>query len=219
MASRWRWRVMLAVGLALLGGSVLWHRSQRRWPQPVRRRVASGPSGIIIHHSDTPGIVEGQYVGAALIDRSHQRRGFAIRYRGKCYHIGYHYVIREDGVIEAGRPECCPGAHAKRHNDYLGICLVGDFSSAHNPHFWTPSRPTAAQLRSLVGLCERLMVKYHIPPERVIRHCDVGDTACPGDRFPYAWLQRQLGAGSRPLSVAQGSTAETQRPQRPKQPG
>jgi len=183
---------MLAVGLALLGGSVLRHRSHRRWPQPVRRSVASGPTGIIIHHSDTPGMVEGQYVGAALIDRSHRRRGFAVRYHGKVYHIGYHYVIREDGAIEAGRPECCPGAHAKRHNGYLGICLVGDFSSAHNPHFWTPSRPTEAQLRSLVWLCERLMVKYHISPDHVIRHCDVGDTECPGDRFPYAWLRCQL---------------------------
>jgi N-acetylmuramoyl-L-alanine amidase-like protein len=191
---------MLAVGLALIGGSGLRHRSHRRWPQPVRRRVASGPAGIIIHHSDTPGMVEGQYVGAALIDRSHRRRGFAVRYHGKVYHIGYHYVIREDGVIEAGRPECCPGAHAKRHNDYLGICLVGDFSSAHNPHCWAPSRPTEPQLRSLVWLCVRLMVKYHIRPERVIRHCDVGDTECPGDRFPYAWLQRQLGVTDQRLA-------------------
>jgi N-acetylmuramoyl-L-alanine amidase len=151
--------------------------------------------GIIIHHSDTPGMVHGQYVGAALIDRSHQRRGFAIRYRGKVYHIGYHYVIREDGVIEPGRPEHCLGAHATRHNDYLGICLVGDFSTAHNPHFWVPSRPTPPQLHALVWLCRRLMAKYQIPPDHVIRHCDVRDTVCPGDRFPYAWLQRQLTSG------------------------
>jgi hypothetical protein len=190
---------LLAVGLALLGGGMLWHRLHRRMPPaPIlwRRSAPSGPLGIIIHHSDTPGVVGGRYVGAALIDRSHRRRGFAVRYHGKVYHIGYHYVIREDGAIEAGRPECCPGAHAKRHNGYLGICLVGDFSSAHNSHFWTPSRPTEPQLRSLVWLCERLMVKYQIPPDRVIRHCDVGDTECPGDRFPYAWLQRQLGMAS-----------------------
>jgi N-acetylmuramoyl-L-alanine amidase len=210
MTRRRPWGVALGIGLALIGGGLIRHRLHRGRPYlPTWRRSApSGPVGIIIHHSDTPGVVHGQYVGAALIDRSHQRRGFAIRYRGKLYHIGYHYVIREDGVIQAGRPEHCLGAHATGHNDYLGICLVGDFSTAHNPHFWTPSEPTPPQLHALVWLCRRLMAKYQIPPDHVIRHCDVRDTACPGDRFPYAWLEQQLGARGAQF------TAEAQRTQR-----
>jgi hypothetical protein len=187
------------------------HRPHHRNPHPGlvwRRTAPSGPVGIIIHHSDTPGMIHGRYVGAALIDRSHQRRGFAIQYRGQLYHIGYHYVIREDGVIEAGRPEHCLGAHAKGHNGYLGICLVGDFSTRHNPHFWAPSRPTPPQLHSLVWLCRRLMTKYQIPPDHVIRHCDVRETDCPGDRFPYAWLQRQLAVGGDPQLAGAGETVK-----------
>jgi N-acetylmuramoyl-L-alanine amidase len=187
----------LFVCLALAGGGLLLRHPPRAPIPPPRRVQSHDPTGIVIHHSATPGIVHGQYVGAAFLDRGHQRRGFAVRYRGKLYHIGYHYVIREDGTIEPGRPEHCPGAHAKTRNDTLGICLVGNFSTAHNPHFWTPSQPTEAQLRSLVWLCGRLMAKYHIPPERVIRHRDVRDTDCPGDRFPFAWLQAQLASAGR----------------------
>jgi N-acetyl-anhydromuramyl-L-alanine amidase AmpD len=183
----------LLVGAALVGSRVLRHRLHLPGPRTVwRRLVTHDPTGIVIHHSDTPGIVHGHYVGAAFIDRTHQRRGFGIRYRGKVYHIGYHYVIREDGVIEPGRPEHCMGAHSKTHNDYLGICLVGDFSSRHNRYFWRPSRPTPAQLHSLVWLCERLMAKYDIPPDQVVRHSDVRETECPGDRFPFAWLQQEI---------------------------
>jgi hypothetical protein len=184
---------VLIVGAAMLGGRAIWHRARPGQPRlALRHPVSHDPAGIIIHHSDTPGVIHGQYVGAALIDRSHRRRGFRTVYRGKVYHIGYHYVIREDGVIEPGRPEHCPGAHSKHHNDYLGICVVGNFSPEHNPHRWTPSEPTDVQLDSLVWLCGRLMAKYHIPPDRVMRHCDVRETACPGDRFPFAWLQASL---------------------------
>lgn len=40
--------------------------------------------------------------------------------------IGYHYVVRTDGVVELGRPCNVPGAHVKGHNKYsIGVCYVG----------------------------------------------------------------------------------------------
>jgi N-acetyl-anhydromuramyl-L-alanine amidase AmpD len=144
----------------------------------------------VIHHSATPGYIHGVPVGAAQIDEMHRKRGFAVRYRGRLYHIGYHYVIRADGTIETGRPEHCIGAHCKVHayNSYLGICLVGDFSERANPHHYEPSVPTGEQLRSLVWLCCQLTEKYHIPTSHIIRHEDIRQTACPGENFPYHWL-------------------------------
>ena len=37
-----------------------------------------------------------------------------------------HYVILEDGTVEAGRPQYWKGSHARGHNDALGICLIGE---------------------------------------------------------------------------------------------
>jgi N-acetylmuramoyl-L-alanine amidase len=40
--------------------------------------------------------------------------------------IGYHKVIKRDGIIENGRPEYWVGAHVKgRNEDSLGVCLIG----------------------------------------------------------------------------------------------
>ena len=40
--------------------------------------------------------------------------------------IGYHKVIKRNGVIEHGRPEFWIGAHVYGHNkNSLGICLIG----------------------------------------------------------------------------------------------
>src|SRR5918994_572197 len=106
MAFRRRTLIGLLAGLTLAGAGLGGYRLYMGRPKPIARRVGPPPpAGIVIHHSATPGVVGGQYVGAALIDRSHKRRGYAVKYRGKVYHIGYHYVIREDGVIEPGRPE------------------------------------------------------------------------------------------------------------------
>ena len=70
---------------------------------------------IIIHCSDTR---EGQEITAADIDWWHRERGWS--------GIGYHYVVKLDGVIEYGRPVSKIGAHVKGHNSKsIGICYIG----------------------------------------------------------------------------------------------
>lgn len=40
--------------------------------------------------------------------------------------IGYHFIIRPDGVIEQGRPLEQMGAHCKDQNKFsIGTCLIG----------------------------------------------------------------------------------------------
>ena len=144
------------------------------------------PPGIVLHSSDSPAVVGGVSINAARLEKIHadDHPTWATVYQGKTYHIGYHYVILPNGTIEQGRPDRCPGAHARKHNDWIGICLIGAFSTKANPNWW-PSRPTSHQLASLLTLCHRLMSEYHIPPEQVKRHRDVNQTWCPGGRFPY----------------------------------
>ena len=79
---------------------------------------------IILHCSATR---EGQDIDAATIKRWHtEDRGWS--------DIGYHYVIKLDGCLEAGRPIHKTGAHVKGHNaDSIGICYIGGVDEDMNP--------------------------------------------------------------------------------------
>jgi len=91
------------------------------------------PTGIVIHHT---GVIPGEDTvprSERDIDKYHQARGFEILCFGRIYHVAYHFLIMPNGSVKAGRPERCEGAHALGYNSYLGISVVGDFSSEDNP--------------------------------------------------------------------------------------
>jgi N-acetyl-anhydromuramyl-L-alanine amidase AmpD len=188
------WRHVAAVlllGAALLCVllAIISYHTRGRWP---RRLLPYRPTGIILHHSATDQRVNGQLIDAQFIDRMHARRGFNVPAGGRNYHIGYHYIIRGDGVVEPGRPEWMWGSHTRGHNDQLGICLIGDFSSGDNPAGRKgPVRPTKAQLDSLNGLLRKLSTKYGFEAQDIHRHRDYANTACPGDRFPFEKVVRR----------------------------
>jgi lipid-binding SYLF domain-containing protein len=144
------------------------------------------PIGIIVHHSSTLTPAQPLPRGVSDVDQFHAQRGFDILCEGHRYHVAYHYLILTNGKVQAGRPERCEGAHSAGYNSYLGISVVGDFSSRDNPRGQRGNtRPTKQQMASLVTLSRQLMARYHIPLNRVLRHSDVARTDCPGDRFPF----------------------------------
>jgi N-acetylmuramoyl-L-alanine amidase len=151
------------------------------------------PTGIVLHHT---AVIPGQEKpprSERAVDRYHEERGFEILCSGRLYHVAYHYLIMANGAVRAGRPERCEGAHASGYNSYLGISIVGDFSSRDNPTGARgPEKPTRAQVSSLVRLCRRLRTRYKIPLQNIIRHSDISNTECPGDRFPYRAILDQL---------------------------
>jgi N-acetylmuramoyl-L-alanine amidase len=150
-------------------------------------------TGIVIHHT---AVIPGESAAPRSerdIDEYHRARGFEILCFGRVYHVAYHYLIMPDGRVKPGRPERCEGAHAKGYNSYLGISVVGDFSSEDNPTGKKgPTRPTAKQIASLIQLCRRLKDRYHIPLQHIVRHSDISSTKCPGDRFPFRSVLDQL---------------------------
>ncbi|MFN2492961.1 MAG: peptidoglycan recognition family protein, partial [Pyrinomonadaceae bacterium] len=152
------------------------------------------PAGIVVHHSAVPLDYVGGQINADSLDKLHALRGYGIFYWGRTYHIGYHYVILPDGTIQQGRPERCRGAHARGHNSYLGICLVGDFSQTNNASGHNgPETPTREQMRALVELIRQLQHRYHLSLNDTVRHRDVDPgTECPGDRFPFDQLQKEV---------------------------
>lgn len=150
------------------------------------------PSGIMIHHSAILPPDPSQ-PAADYLDQFHAARGFSITCGGRTYHVAYHYIILPSGEVQLGRPDRCEGAHTRGFNGYIGIVLVGDFSSKDNPKSEKgPNRPTSEQMARLVTLCRHLREQYHIPIQRILRHGDVGSTACPGDNFPFSQFLARL---------------------------
>lgn len=114
--------------------------------------------------------------------------------------LAYHFVIGNgtssgDGQIEIGNrwKRQINGGHV--HSDYLnsiaiGICLVGDYNR---------SKPTKAQLESLEELVRYLRKRVGKTDGKaaiVKPHREVNPprwaTDCPGDKFPYSWLEGEF---------------------------
>ena len=75
----------------------------------------------------------------------------SVHMRQGCVDVGYHYVIRRNGIIELGRPIHAIGNHSKNRNrDSIGICMIGGGDSKHRPK--SPDY-TISQMDSLAHLC------------------------------------------------------------------
>ena len=89
--------------------------------------------------------------------------------------IGYHYVVRKNGDIEAGRAIYKVGAHCKAqgmNKKSIGICLSG-----HHDHEFLKG----PQREALLDLLLELIFEYEIDPSQVQGHRETGaDKTCPG---------------------------------------
>ena len=95
--------------------------------------------------------------------------------------FGYHFYVRKDGSVYRGRAIEMVGAHCQGHNSYsVGICFEGDFET---------ETMSTAQLKAgqeLVAYIKRLY-----PQAEVKRHRDLGNTACPGKKFPFDEIRKE----------------------------
>jgi len=110
----------------------------------------------VIHHTDS------HDVGVEVIDQWHKERGWD--------GIGYHYLIRANGVVEVGRKSTKRGAHAKGRNHYIGIALTG------RDNF------TEEQIKGLMNLLEFLKI------EQIENHHD----KCPGRGLDLEGIAEEL---------------------------
>lgn len=120
---------------------------------------------IVIHCSATKASMN---TDAKEIDRWHRQRGWR--------KIGYHWVIRRDGVVEEGRDLGEVGAHAKGFNhNSVGICMVGGIDDKGEPE----NNYTDEQWKALEQLVWQMKLPY--PDAEVLGHCDLPDVkkACP----------------------------------------
>jgi len=119
---------------------------------------------IIIHCAATRPSLD---IGVEEIREWHVTRGFI--------DIGYHYVIRRNGVVEEGRPLDQVGAHAEGHNaNSIGICLVGGIDEDGKPD----ANFTYQQYTKLYNLVLDLKDNFRMI-DSVIGHRQVSKKACP----------------------------------------
>jgi len=90
--------------------------------------------------------------------------------------VGYHYVVRRNGVVETGRPLERPGAHVKNFNaNSIGICWVGGLSEDGKAE----DNRTADQSIALFNLVQNLQEEFS--GAAVLGHRDIkgSNKACP----------------------------------------
>lgn len=110
---------------------------------------------IILHHRCGNGDIDS-------IHQQHRRQGWA--------GCGYHFYIRKDGKVYAGRSTAYVGAHCNGNNSKsLGVCLEGDFRK---------EKPTEEQIKSMNELVADLKKKFPTI-QRVLNHKDLYATSCP----------------------------------------
>lgn len=125
---------------------------------------------IIVHSSATR---PDQDVDAAMIRRWHLNRGWS--------DIGYHYVIKRNGLVELGRDLDGDGnvneevgAHAFGFNqNSIGICMIGGVNNDNVPE----ANFTLKQYNTLYYCVSILRTDF--PNAEIIGHKDVSSTACP----------------------------------------
>ena len=120
---------------------------------------------IIIHCSDTPSKMD---IGVIEINEWHAKKQ-AYKPSTNGLYCGYHWVIRRDGTIEAGRLEDDIGAHCKGHNmSSIGICMVGR------------GEYTDEQWKTLFFMLVEKLSYFDLKPTDVLGHCELN----PGKTCP-----------------------------------
>lgn len=170
----------------ILAGQELWLKPQyHRLPlkEITRAKVKPGRwKNIITHHSATSN-------GSATVFDEYHRVA-----QGRKHGLAYHFVIGNgtnstDGKVEVGGRwlKQVNGGHV-RSADYnacsIGICLVGNFEK---------TRPTQAQLKSLIELSDYLKNRRFRGRLKFLVHKELEKTLCPGRHFPLARFHQLLG--------------------------
>ena len=147
---------------------------------------------IVMHCTATPATAD---IGAAEVHQWHLQRGWS--------GIGYHFVIRRNGLVEHGRPIEKKGAHVSGFNaQSIGISLAGGVASDGQ----TPvDNFTDEQMIAARDLVLDLMTTHRIQIDHLMGHREVIETithgspkACPVffmDRF-RSLVKERLIAGA-----------------------
>jgi hypothetical protein len=142
----------------------------RRWP------------GIIVHHSGGKAGPKWRYFFKGVIGKLYGERFDRFHRKVKGYRngLGYHFLINPGGEIEYGKRWLwqISGAHCTGHNNWLGVCFVGNFN------WW---KPTGLQLQAW-----RNIVAWFKPGIPIRPHGRFKKTMCPGTKITVNYWFRNI---------------------------
>lgn len=121
---------------------------------------------ILLHHRAGDG-------NLLSIHQEHLENGWA--------GIGYHFYVRKNGEVWAGRPintigSHCPGMNAKS----IGICFEGNFEK---------EKMNNIQMNAGLALIKYVRSNYY-PKAKIGGHREFYSTACPGKNFPLDYFKK-----------------------------
>jgi len=126
---------------------------------------------IVIHSTQTK---PNANINIRTVDEWHRKRGML--------KVGYHFLIRREGLIEVGRGPNDIGAHTKDHDsDSVSVCMAGGL----NTRGITAPDYTEGQLESLFVLV--MTLKHMYPDAEVVGHRDLSKTECPSFDVKEWW--------------------------------
>lgn len=100
--------------------------------------------------------------------------------------VGYPFVIDEDGTVYQLKPDDEVSPHSYHYNNNsIAICCIGNFNNYPMPK---------AQYEALCKLTRRLMKKFNLAKDDILRHCDLkgNNTECPGKYFNLEKFRKDL---------------------------
>ena len=141
-----------------------------KWAYALTQRPQT--THLIIHH------VAAESATAEGIHAYHLSLGWA--------GIAYHFLVRKDGSVYAGRPIDKQGGHTVGMNhSSIGICFEGNFDTEYM---------TETQLKAGQELIAYIVGLY--PSIIITRHGDFNATACPGKNFPFGAMVNPADEGN-----------------------
>lgn len=128
---------------------------------------------LVVHCAATKPSMD---IGLREIRQWHRQKGWL--------DVGYHFIIRRDGAVEAGRDVNVIGAHVQGYNsESVGVCLVGGINDKGEPE----ANFTPEQYESLSGLLTDLSKQF--PHASIVGHRELDPKkACPSFDV-QAWLR------------------------------
>ncbi|HPC56273.1 MAG TPA: peptidoglycan recognition family protein [Caldisericia bacterium] len=138
---------------------------------------------IVIHHTGIKNSNENSFLVWENIKKFHQ-----IKYKEKFpwYIADYHFGISKDLRVFNGNSIEYPCFHSGDNNinfKSIAVTFLGNFDEE-----LLDKKQFDLGVLMISDLVKRFNIKY----EKILKHCEIVNTSCPGNNFPFEELKKEI---------------------------